>query len=307
MDFTEQSMRTMHPKCTEALKKMRRIYFPTMEFRCCRVYRGVIDQNLKSLVEHEQPVAVFMWKKSAKQKKIYTAALDDIDLAAFQAKPWSIVVMYNLVHGGDSRPTRKPTYFDEPVSTDRPSGMDTDDHDMGPPPRQDTPTYSDPDKPVPPAPDRPSRDRSRSRDRSEPPVRIKKEEPPPDNDLGGEEVERQEVERRERSRSRDAPQPISSMRSRREQCGNDHGQEMDLHKTRLREVKDHQRTEDEAPPQDPQSTGWPLQRKTHVDQVRLCEDPTVHLQSDQGILLSKVSRNQKQKSSQNRKNPMRTL
>ena len=76
MDFTEKTVRTRHPKCTEALKKMRRIYFPTMEFKCCRVYRGVIDKNLKDLVEHEQPVAVFMWKKSAKQKKIYTAALD---------------------------------------------------------------------------------------------------------------------------------------------------------------------------------------------------------------------------------------
>ena len=149
-----------------------------------------------------------MWKKSAKQKKIYTAALDNIDLTAFQARPWSIVVMYNLTNGGSAKPTRKPKYFDEPVSTDRPSGMDTDDHDMGPPAKQDTPTYSDPDKPVPPASDRPRRERSRSRDRSEPPVTVKKEEPPPDDDLGCEDLE----ERRERSRSCDAPQPNSSMR-----------------------------------------------------------------------------------------------
>ena len=71
----------------------------------------------------------------------------------------------------------------------------------------------------------------------------------------------------------------------REQSVNVRDLEMVHHKTRLCEVKDRRRIEEEVLPLVPQGIGLILPGMTHVDQVRLCEDLKVHPRRDQGILL----------------------
>ena len=248
VDMTTRENQSYYPKVMEGLVSLRKTYFPMAVYTHCRVYRGVIDDIPSTIAGQPDDAVVFMWKKDSNVKRIFASKIHFMRFGNFNAKPWSIVVMYNLsgTSSGRSRdydghvPVPAPrSHFDKP---------DDDDHDMKPPDspgdngdedmpepfrHPPPPDYYDPDKPVPQLRQvkqesgvDPKRERSRSRENRPDPYRYPSpppsepdDGPPPFMESEDEDGVEHDIDpphgevKRERSRSRDDP-PSTPLRER---------------------------------------------------------------------------------------------
>ena len=248
VDMSSKTNQFYYPRAMDGLVALRKTYFPMASFQCCRVYRGVLDDLPSTVAGKPDNAVIFLWRKDGKVKRIFASQIHGMRFGNFNAKPWSIVVMYD-VDGTVGNKTGSSSYspgsgiprsvYDAPGDDDdnKPPDMPVDDEDMPEPFRHPPPPdYSNPDMPVPslrqqseqPEGVYPKRERSRSRENRPDPYRYPT--PPPEED--DEEKEPDLVDdsddelhyegqtpgyrpKRERSRSRDDPQgPSLRERSR---------------------------------------------------------------------------------------------
>jgi len=157
---------------TQAIKRMRQMYFPDCVFDHVLLMRGHNVTKIQDIQAGENQAVVIMWQKNSTAKYVYVSVLDAIDFSASEnlnLNKWSIVLLYNK--GGGSIKSNKiggPTK--EPVDT----RSSTDDNNSGPsqgprppghgqgpcpprppgsgPPPYIPPVYSNPDMVIPPWP-----------------------------------------------------------------------------------------------------------------------------------------------------------
>ena len=167
--------------CPRALTKMRKRCYPDVEFKLCWAMRGVDKHELPKVESCDMPAAVYMWKKTSRQKEIYAGTLDDIASGNFDTRSWSIVIMARPRNIDGGTPYR-PSNVQPGTSPSSPTDMDTSGGGPPggggappPPPPASFPPYSDPNMTIaqlrpPPAPDQPTgrRKRSNSDDRRDP-------------------------------------------------------------------------------------------------------------------------------------------
>jgi len=189
------------PRQSNAIRKMRKIYFPDHRFNAGSVYRGTLPRKVGDLQAGEEQAVVFMWRKTDSLKRLYASSLNNLELQGFDPKPWSIILLWNPGGGRPGSGINK-TKIPTPVV---PEGMRVDDEDMPqgpqdpprqpplpPPPGPPPGGYGNPDAPIPPMPDRPRPSPG------QPPLRPGGDEP----------MEPPAPRRPERSRSRDGPTPL---------------------------------------------------------------------------------------------------
>jgi len=95
------------PRQFQAVRRLRKTYFPECGFDHVLVLRGKNATQIQDIQAGENQAVVIMWQKSSQAKFIYASALDAIDFSAsenFSLNKWSVVLLYNK-GGGPSRNT----------------------------------------------------------------------------------------------------------------------------------------------------------------------------------------------------------
>ena len=99
------------------LRMIRQIFFPTHVFHEALVLRGTLTNMPQIMISTGQHAAAIIWKKNCTVKRMWAAALEDLDFKTFDPVGSSIIIYYNPegsspVPGNQSFPPSSPTMAD---------------------------------------------------------------------------------------------------------------------------------------------------------------------------------------------------